>query len=172
MKQDYLNWRQTDPRFNLKEAWPSKKFPLADYHYFRDCGCLICSLAVLLCLCGLENADDESRFNPLILNRRLIDCGAFDTKADLDLSQINKLYPLEYTGAIECSDTSLRFLSETHTPCLITVPGKNAETHFIAFYDLLPGDALVYDPMNGIKTLSSYEKTIDIRVFRATEPTA
>lgn len=88
MNELYLNWRQTDPRFNKAEAWPAQQFPDAQFRFFRDAGCLVCALAVLLRHTGLEKEADENLFNPWILNRRLIDCGAFTPAADLELSGI------------------------------------------------------------------------------------
>ena len=98
MKRSYNHWRQKELRFNRAEAWPAERFPDADYRYFRDCGCLVCALAVMLRHSGTEKEEDESLFDPWILNKRLIDCGAFTPAADLELFCISRLYPLEYVG--------------------------------------------------------------------------
>ena len=94
MDEAYKNWRQDDPRFNREEAWPEAQFPDAEYRRFRDAGCLVCALAVMLRHAGLEKEADEDLFNPWILNLRLIDAGAFTPAADLELSEIGRLYPL------------------------------------------------------------------------------
>ena len=90
------HWRQDAPWLNEAEAWPKALFPDAEYHSFRECGCLVCALAVMLKSSGLENASEEARFNPWVLNQRLITCGAFTPAADLELENVRKLYPLEY----------------------------------------------------------------------------
>ena len=166
MDEYVLNWRQTDPRFNLEEAWPAQQFPNAEFRWFRDAGCLVCSLAVLLRHAGIEEEADENRFNPLILNRRLIDCGAFDSAADLELSLVSLLYPLESIGAVPYSRAELHQAAERGLPCLVTVPGSNAERHFTALLRGLPDDAVVYDPLCGERKLSSYDRVCEIRMFR------
>ena len=166
MEEAYKNWRQDDPRYNMTEAWPAQQFPTAKYRYFRDCGCLVCALAVMLRHNGIEKTEDENLFNPWILNTRLIDCGAFLPDADLELLDISSLYPLEYVGAQPYSRDALVQIAKTGSPCLITVPGNNAYTHFTALYCVLQDDAMVYDPICGEKMLSSYDRICEIRVFR------
>ena len=169
MDRSYMNWRQGDPRFNREEAWPAQQFPDADYRFFRDCGCLVCALAVMLRHCGMEAAEDESLFDPWILNRRLIGCGAFSSSADLDLAGIGKLYPLAYLGALPYSREALVRTGGMGLPCLVTVPGAKADRHFTALCRILPDDAVVYDPLCGERRLSSYHRVCEIRVFRPWE---
>ena len=160
------DWRQTNPRFNHEEAWPAQLFPNADYHYFRDCGCLVCALAVMLRHSGIETEEDDRRFNPWVLNQRLIDCGAFSPEADLELAYIDRLYLLEYLGEFPYSRESLLQIMERDLPCLITVPGEKAGRHFIVPVFTLPDDVIVFDPLNGERRLGAYKQICDIRVFR------
>lgn len=164
----YINWRQDDPRFNEREAWPKEDFPDAGYHYFRESGCLVCSLAIMLRHTGIERETDESRFNPWILNQKLIEIGAFDPEADLELEDIPKMYPVSYLGEVPYSLEKMRRYSDEPYACLITVPGKKAAEHFTAFYRLLEEDVIVTDPLCGLQRLSQYEKVNAIRVFRKT----
>ena len=166
MNELYLNWRQTDPRFNKAEAWPAQQFPDAQFRFFRDAGCLVCALAVLLRHTGLEKEADENLFNPWILNRRLIDCGAFTPAADLELSGIGRLYTIDCLEAVPYSEDALVRATQNGLPCLITVPGKNAARHFLALLHLLSRDAVVYDPLCGERTLRSYDRVCEIRMFR------
>ena len=159
-------WRQTDPRFNLEEAWPAQQFPGAEFRWFRDAGCLVCALAVLLRHADIEEETDENRFTPWILKRRLIDIGAFTPAADLEISFVSRLYPLEYLGALPYSVAALRQAVESGFPCLVTVPGIQAERHFMALLRVLPDDAVVYDPLCGERKLSSYDRVCEIRPFR------
>ena len=168
MNQAYKNWRQTDPCFNCLEAWPAQQFPDAAFRYFRDAGCLVCALAVMLRHYGIEKTEDEKQFDPWILNRRLIEYGAFTAAADLELSAVGRLYPLEYAGVIPYSEAALIQISEKGLPCLITVPGKNAEHHFTTLIGKLPNDAVVYDPLCGERKLGSYDRICELRVFRPT----
>ncbi|MCR5577381.1 MAG: hypothetical protein K6F56_10265 [Oscillospiraceae bacterium] len=161
-------WRQDDPRLNEAEAWPKTDFPDAEYTYFRECGCLVCALAVLLRHHGLEdNAEDA--FDPWLLNRRLIACGAFTSGADLELEEIRKLYPLIYAGATPYTREALVRLAENGSPCLITVPGIRADRHFTALLCLTPDDAVVFDPLCGERKLSEYARVCEIRAFRRTD---
>lgn len=162
----YIHWRQADLRFNQAEAWSAQQFPEADYRYFRDCGCLICALAVMLRHSGIEKEEDESLFNPWILNRKLIDCGAFTPAADLELSYINRLYPLVYWGSIPYSREALLQIVEKGLPCLVTVPGEHAARHFTTPLFTLPDDAIVFDPFSGMQRLSAYDRICEIRIFR------
>ena len=165
MSRRYCAWRQTDERFNQEEAWPAELFPEADYRYFRDAGCLLCALAVMLRHYGLEAEEDESRFNPWILNERLIDCGAFYPTANLELAHISRLYPLEYLGSAPYSRADLVRTAELGVPCLVTVPGANAARHFTTLLSVTDDDALVYDPLRGERSLSSYERVLELRTF-------
>ena len=164
----YENWRQDDPRYNQVEAWPALLFPAAEYRYFRDCGCLVCALAVMLRRYGVEKEEDEGLFNPWVLNQGLIECGAFSPEADLELCDISRLYPLEYLGEVPYSRDTLLQVAERGLPCLVTVPGENAAMHFTALLEALQDDAVVYDPRCGKKNLSSYARVCEIRVFRLT----
>ncbi|MBQ3335156.1 MAG: hypothetical protein IJG85_06185 [Eubacteriaceae bacterium] len=159
------SWRQTASQFNLKEAWPARLFPNAKYRYFRDCGCLVCALAVMLRHCGIEKEEGQSLFNPWVLNQRLIDCGAFTSDADLELSFVNRLYPVEYLGEFSYSREELVHLMEWDFPCLVTVPGSNAERHFIVPLFTVTEDVIVFDPLCGEKRLSTYNRICGIRRF-------
>ena len=165
MTRAYRDWRQDDPRFNQAEAWPASLFPAAEYRYFRDCGCLVCALAVMLRHYGVEKEVDESLFNPWVLNERLIGCGAFSPEADLELSDINRLYPLEYLGETPFSWQALAQVAESGLPCLVTVPGCKITLHFTTLLEPLPDDAIVFDPLCGEKKLGSYERACEIRLF-------
>ncbi len=168
MDRVYMYWRQNEPRFNQTEAWPRRLFPEAEYTFFRDAGCLVFALAVMLRHHGVEKTADESRFNPWILNQKLISCGAFDSAADLDLSFINRIYPLEYLGSVDYSKGALDEMMEKNLPCLVTVPGINANRHFTTLLSMLP-HATVFDPVCGEKSLSTYDKIFEIRIFQPAE---
>lgn len=169
MEKPYLNWRQDDAFLNQAQAWPAALFPRATYHYFRDCGCVVCALAVMLRHCGAETESDEKLFNPWVLNQRLIDCGAFDSAADLQLECVGRLYALEYVGKVPCTADALAGLASSGALCLVTVPGKKAKWHFTALLRVLEDDAVLYDPNVGKARLSSYDGPLEIRVFRFTE---
>ena len=165
-ERSYNHWRQKELRFNRAEAWPAERFPDADYRYFRDCGCLVCALAVMLRHSGTEKEEDERLFDPWILNKRLIDCGAFTPAADLELFCISRLYPLEYVGPIPYAREALVQIMEQGLPCLVTVPGVHGDRHFIAPLFTLPDDVIVFDPLIGEQKLSAYKRICEIRVFR------
>ena len=171
MAQPYLNWRQDDARVNQAEAWPASRFPDATYHYFRDCGCLVCALAVMLRRCSLETESDEDLFNPWTLNQRLVDCDAFDSAADLELESVSRLYPLEYVGKVPCTHDALAKVATDGSPCLVAVPGKKASKHFTTLLRVLEDDAEIYDPLVGVARLSSYDRPHELRVFRFAEGT-
>ena len=160
---DVTRWRQDDPRWNKTEAWPRDLFPEVSWPFFREAGCLVCSLAVLLRCCGLESSE---AFTPWELNRKLIGCGAFSPAADLRIGKIRDLYPLAYQGPVPYSREALVRLAGNGFPCLITVPGIRAKWHFLALLRLLPEDAAVYDPLSGEKRLSEYSRIGEIRWFR------
>ena len=162
----YETFLQTNPQLNEEEAWPAHRFPEADYRYFRECGCLICSLSVLLLESGLEENTEEKPFNPWILNQRLIACGAFTPSADLELADIQKLYPLRYCGSLPYSREALEHSVKSGSLCLITVPGIHADRHFTAVLRLVANDAVVFDPLCGEKNLSDYDQVCEIREFR------
>ena len=165
MDQTYMTWLQTDPGLNRAEAWSAEQFPDAAYRFFRDAGCLVCSLAVMLRHCGVEQAADDCPFDPWILNQWLIGCGAFSPAADLELAYISRLYPMEYLGALPYSEDALVRAGASGLPCLVAVPGEKAARHFTALLELLPEDAIVFDPICGEKRLSTYDRICELRVF-------
>lgn len=114
---------------------------------------------------NIEKTTDEELFNPWILNQRLIDCGAFYPTANLELTHISRLYPLEYLGAMPYSKDALAQVMQDDLPCLVTVPGINATWHFTMPYELLEDDVMLLDPLCGTRRLSSYDHAHDIRVF-------
>ena len=118
---------------------------------------------------GFETETDESLFDPWILNRRLIECGAFTPAADLELSEISRLYPLEYAGCAAYTRDTLTRTADSGRPCLVTVPGVNAPRHFTALLRLTPHDAVVLDPLCGEKKLSEYDRVCELCLFRPTE---
>ena len=166
MGHSYLDWRQDDVCLNRTEAWPAVLFPDATYHYFRDCGCLVCALAVMLRHYGAEAETNDALFNPWVLNQRLIACEAFDSAADLELNHIDRLYPLEYVGQMPYTRSALARIAKSGSPCLITVPGKKAKRHFTTLLHVLEDDAVLYDPVCGEARLGTYNRVCEIREFR------
>ena len=162
----FLDWRQTDDGLNLEEGWTAERFPDATYHYFSECGCLVCALAVMLCHHGFETAD-EGTFDPWVLNARLIDCGAFSRAADLDLAAVSRLYPLAYLGAVPYARGVAERVVEDGCCCLLTVPGTNAPRHFTTLLRMAPDGVLVYDPLCGPRLLRTDDEFRELRVFRA-----
>ena len=163
----YRTWRQDAEKFNQTEAWGEEMFPQADYRYMKEAGCLITSLAIMLRRYGLETEADEARFNPLILNERLIAAGAFDAAADLYLKHINKLYPLDYIGAMGYTRERAQMLCERGNPFLITVPGTLAQKHFLVFDGMCAdGDIAIIDPAGEKTRISQFENVLELRVFR------
>ncbi len=164
-KKTYRKWRQDDPAFNEKEAWPGSRFPDAEWHMFREKGCLVTALAIMLRHFSIEKEKDERLFNPWILNQRLIACGAFDSRADLNLRDINRLYSLDYSGAMTCSRENLQAVWETGQPFLIAVAGDQGERHFLVAEEMAQDDLVVIDPLWDRKYLSEYDQVIELLVF-------
>ena len=166
--QAYRNWKQFDPYLNEEEAWPAELFPDADFHYFREAGCLISATAIMLRRFGIEKETDAGKFNPWILNRRLIGCGALTPAADLDLRYIDRLYPLEYLGAVPYSREELVLAVRSGEPFLIVVPGVRGVNHFVVPDCLLPDDVLIIDPGFNKTRLSDHRCVYGLRLFRRT----
>lgn len=166
---DYRDFLQTDPRYNEKEAWTEEKFPYAQYRYLREAGCLICSLAFLLRYHEIEKETDINVFNPWILCEKLIGIKAFLPSADLEIAAVSRLYPIGYLGVVSYSREALLDAAENGYICLMTVSGNNGPVHFIALEELTESDAVVFDPKEGIKYLSEYDRPYQIRLFRITD---
>ncbi len=161
----YRTWKQTDPAFNEKEAWPKEQFPGASYHYLKYTGCLLTSLAILLRHYGFVQETDEAKFNPWILHEQLVEAGVYDHLADLHLERLHRLYPLEYCGVVRYSREALQRLSASGEPFLIVVPGIIGARHFIA-PDRFEGDAFaVFDPARTTRFLEEYENVLELRSF-------
>ena len=113
-----------------------------------------------------EEENDENRFNPWILNNRLIEAGAFNRAADLRLWSINRIYPLDYLGQIPYSEEIMLNLCRMDYPFLITVTGVKDPRHFLAPYKLTGDDMIVIDPAAGKRCLSEFENICELRMFR------
>lgn len=166
---NYSCFLQNEPRYNDKEAWPAESFPTAQYRYFREAGCLVCSLAFMLRYHEIEKEADTDVFNPWILCEKLIGINAFSPAADLEITAVNRLYPLRYLGVIEYSGENLADAVKKGYACLITVRGCNGPVHFIALEELTEKDAVVFDPKAGSRLLSDYEEAFQIRLFRKSD---
>lgn len=162
----YRGWTQDAAELNEREAWPAELFPEATWHYFKQAGCLISSLAIMLRRFGIEKEQDPEQFNPWILNERLIEAGAFTPGADLIVEDIKKLYPLEYVGVLPYSRKSLVRLIEMGNPFLITVPGVRGARHFVVPDELTDDDLRIIDPGWSKPLLSEFDVILELRVFR------
>ena len=165
-EREYENWKQTDPYLNHLEAWPAGIFPEAKWHYFKESGCLITSLSIMLCRFRIEQECDPKCFNPWILNERLKSIGAFTPAADLFISDICKLYPVVYTGELPCSKQELVRLLGAGTPFLVTVPGIRGDRHFVVPDRLTDDGLIIIDPLRGKTVLTESDIIIDLRVFQ------
>ena len=163
---NYRNWRVDDPRFNEKEAWPSSMFPEADYHYFRDCGNIICAVAMMLRHNHIEEEVDEDKFNPFILNERLIKCHAFFPNADLNLFHINRLYPIEYYDKVPYEREILEGLVRIGSYCIIAAESDDGREACLVLDSLTREDVKVIDTRRGDRLLSEYKAVHYIRYFR------
>ena len=168
----YREWKQAAPGLNVAEAWPAEQFPEATWHLFREAGCLVTSLAIMLRRFGVERESDPARFDPWIFNERLKAAGAFTPAADLVVSALDRLYPIEYVGSFPYSREALVRLWEEGDPFLITVPGVRGARHFIVPDGLTDDDMKLIDPAWGKQYLSQFETVCELRVFRrsASEP--
>lgn len=160
---------QNNPRYNEREAWTAERFPDAQYHYFRDSGCLVCSLAFLLRYHGFEKETNTDIFNPWTFCERLIENQAFSPGADLEIAAVSRLYPIGYLGVIDYSREALIDSVRSGYACLIVVRGKNGPFHFIVLEELTEDDAIVFDSKAGQRYLSEYAEVYQIRLFRRTE---
>ena len=165
----YRTWRQADPRYNEVDAWPEDIFPKAEFRRFKQSGCLITSLAIMLRHYNLEKETSEDLFNPLILNSKLIENNVFDEYADIDLANLKNIYPLEYIGGIPYSYEAMIDAYTSGEPFLITVPGVNAENHFVVPDHPIDGDMAIIDCAWGKERLSEFEIVKQLRLFKLTE---
>lgn len=165
-KDNYRNWNLRD-YIGREEAWPASMYPDAGNRYFHDCGCAVASLAIMLRKYDIENETDPDKFNPWILNRRLISCRAFGRSADLYFSQIRNLYPLEYMGKITYSREKLIEVYESGEPFLIMVMSDTPRHHFVVPDILTDDDLSVIDcSKTPKKYLSEFSEVLEIRRFR------
>lgn len=164
--QIYRTWNQDDPAFNKEEAWPAALFPDSSYHFFHECGCLITSLAIMLRHYDIEKETDPARFNPWILNQKLIRKGLLDSMGDLHLYRIQEVYPLEYVDAIPFTWEDMRELCHEGYPFLITVPGVLGERHFVVPDHLTDTDLAIIECAWGKKYLSEFDVIHELRTFR------
>ncbi len=150
MKSDYKTWSMLDSRLNQEEAWPTKDFPKANYHYFKDSGCFAVSLAILMRKSGIIASDDWDDFNSWIFVERCKACGVYDEYADLCPDILSKAYPLSYFGDVD--DYSLEKLEKAMNEgflCLLATPGKKAKYHYVVADRIENNEVKIIDPLQG-----------------------
>lgn len=172
---DYTTWRQGDP------AWGST--PLGDLHTFGGSGCLISSIAVLMCHSG---AYDPAQLNPGSLRDWL------DSKGYISHSQTSSQDALLSFGQITYN-TSPRFyftnqeFFSTDTP-MTEVAGKVSyllssgyyviarvknSGHFVAVDKVVGEDVKIFDSgASAKKLLSEYNGTIGGLICFKANPSA
>ena len=168
---DYIDLLQTNPKYNEKEGWSQSLFPKAVNRYMKDNGSLVCSLAFLLKRYDLETNTDPEKFNPWILMERLISCGAYTSSGNLEIMSINKFYPLIFLGNVPYSHDILLEQIEKGSLCLIRRTNKDGKHRYLVVDDMVDGDITVFDPAEGKCSLSGYNDTEHIYLFRISDST-
>lgn len=163
---NFRTWTQDDYRYNLTEAFDEEKYPDAQYRYFKDCGCLIVALAIMLRLSGVEKETDYSKFNPWILLERAKASECFDKSADFILSKLSELYPIEQFECVPYSREALIDSRNKGYLSLLMVPGLNSPYHYIVPDEILINDISVIDNKFGKTLASQYKKVYYILNFK------
>lgn len=166
-----LRWQVWDPQFNREEAWPGSEFPEATFHFMKESGCLVTSLATALRLHGIETEEEEDRFNPWIFTQELKQRKAFTPAADLNLHALQDLYPLQYVAEEPYSAERLAERMEQGEVCLLRVPGVHGVYHFVVPVRLADGDVEIIDSGWDYDRLSRFSKVFSIlRFVRRSSP--
>lgn len=160
---DYTTWQQTDP------AWANT--PLGNVHTLGGSGCLISSIAILMCHSGTY---DPASMNPGVLRDWLDSKGCISHSDDrskdalLSFGLITpSISPRFYFISQEffptttpISEVSVRIGELIASGYQVVARVKNSG-HFVAVANTISGDARIYDPgYTSKKLLSEYNGTI------------
>lgn len=154
-------WKQYDIILNEKAAWEKEKFPNAQYHYFKECGCFVTSIANLLIKYNLES----NSFSPWTLNEKLKKIGGFSDAADLYANAIEKLYPINYCGREKYTKERALELLDKGYACILVVRGVNYPLHYV----LMDSKTEVSDPNSEINEYPNDNNIYYILKYRIIE---
>ena len=160
---DYTNWRQGDP------AWGET--PLGDVHTFGGSGCLISSIAILMCH---SKAYDPASLNPGLFRDWLDEQGCISHSEDrskdalLSFGLITRYAsPRFYFTEQEFFSTATPFeevrlrVAELLASGYYVVARVKHSGHFVAVANTVEGDVRIFDPgYVSKKLLSEYDGTI------------
>lgn len=159
---DYTTWKQGDPAWNQKEAWPRSQYRTASMRTMREAGCVVTSIAMLLRQHNVVTEPDVNKFNPWIFNEQLKAYGCFDNSANLYWGRVSKVYPsFKYVGSKSYSLANIRSLYNSGYACVIKVNSY----HYVALRSVNGSTVNIMDPGYNRTTLASYSKPVLIQYF-------
>lgn len=163
---DYTTWKQTDPAWNQKEAWPKSQYRTASMRTMREAGCVVTSIAMLLRQHNVVTEPNVSNFNPWIFNEQLKANGCFDNSANLYWGRVSKVYPsFKYVGSKTYSLANIRSLYNSGYACVIKVNSY----HYVALRSVNGSTVNIMDPGYNRTTLASYSKPVLIQYYSVQE---
>lgn len=158
-------WLVYDDRFNKEEMWRKENYPGCKWHYMKQSGCLVISLATLLVMNGLES-NDENIFNPIIFCEKLKKSGLFDKNADLLLDKINEVCSLQYFEEVPWDIKLLNEAMKDGFLCLLCVPGVHDAYHFVVPTEIVGNDVRIIDSGWDYEYLSEFSCCYSILIFK------
>lgn len=159
---DYTTWKQGDPAWNQKEAWPKSQYSRASLRTMRDGGCAVTSIAMLLRQYNVVTESNVNKFNPWIFNEQLKANGCFDSAADLYWGRVSNVYPsFKYVGNKTYSLANIRSLYNSGYACVIKVNSN----HYVALRSVNGSTVNIMDPGYNRTTLASYSKPVLIQYY-------
>jgi len=159
---DYTTWKQTDPAWNQREAWPRSEYRSASMRTMKEAGCVVTSIAMLLRHHNVVTESSVDKFNPWILNEQLKANGCFNSSADLYWDKVTKVYPsFKYVGSKKYSPANIKSLYKSGYACVI----KANSYHYVALHSISGSTVNIMDPGYNRTNLSSYKNPVLIQYY-------
>lgn len=163
---DYTTWKQTDPAWNQKEAWPRSQYRSATMRTMKEAGCVVTSIAMLLRHHNVVTETDVNKFNPWIFNEQLKAYGCFDGAANLYWGRVSNVYPnFKYVGSKTYSLANISSLYNSGYACVIKVNSY----HYVALRSVNGSTVSIMDPGYNRTTLSSYKNPVLIQYYSVSD---
>lgn len=150
--EDFTRWKQSDSRWNQKEAWSQDQYPQATQRTMADGGDQVTALAMLLKQSKIVTRED---FNPWKCFETLKAVDAFDEKGQLLWFRTGDAFPgFYFENQVEYSYQKIADLYAYGFPCILEIRGKDGQLHYAAVRSVEGYTVNIMDPGSEITVLT------------------
>ena len=150
-QEDYTLWKQDDPRWNEKQAWPETRYPEVPFRTLAEGGDQVTALAMLLTQYDMVAEHD---FDPWQCLEKLKKAEAFREDGQLLWSRVADAFPgFHFENRVEFSRQKAAALYDYGFPCILALEQPDGSTHYAALQSADEYTVRILDPGSDRVTL-------------------